>query len=242
MSKTPAVAGDETTGRFVPPDVRPSSWRRLDPHLLAKLAELSGLTPTASDVLDELGIALVVGADVLQPRVPGARVAGQAVTLRYLPERRAPSSFVAPERGSRLAHHVAYDLCEPGDVLIIDAGGATTESTFGGMAALDASRRQLGGIVVDGAIRDIDQIGSLGLPAWSRSVTPRTGKWRLECVQVNGPVGCAGVHVQPGDLVLADASGVCFVPLELADEAIGEILEVATREAGHMARRPRERG
>jgi 4-hydroxy-4-methyl-2-oxoglutarate aldolase len=234
MSKTLPVAGDETTGQFIPADVRESDWPRLDRALLTKLAELPGLTPTASDVMDELGVSLVVGADVLRPRLEGARVVGQAVTLRYLPERRAASSLEEPGASSRLAHHVAFKYCRKGDVLVIDAAGAPTVSCFGGMAALEAVRQGVSGLVADGAIRDIDQIGGLGLPTWSRSVTPRTGKWRLEAVQVNAPICCGGHQVVSGDLVLADANGVCFIPIELAEKAIVEILDVGTREARHL--------
>jgi 4-hydroxy-4-methyl-2-oxoglutarate aldolase len=234
MPDAPLVAGDETTGFFAPKDVRPSDWPRLDRELLAKLATLPGLTPTAADVMDELGLALVVGADILQPRLPGSRVAGQAVTLRYLPERRSHAELSEPDATPRLAHHVANAACSDGDVVVIDTGGTTSASALGGMAALAASRCGLAGVIVDGAIRDVDEIAAVGLPTWSRAVTPRTGKLRLEAVQINAPVCCGGRQVVPGDLVLADASGVCFIPVELAERAIDRILEVATRETGYM--------
>jgi regulator of RNase E activity RraA len=184
--------------------------------------------------MDEMGLPLVVGADVIQPRTPGSRIAGHAVTLRYLPERRR-----AEGETSRFAHHVAFDLCSAGDVLVIEAPATVPTSTFGGMAALEASRRGLAGVIVDGAVRDVDEIESIRLPVWSRSVTPRTGKWRLEAVQINSPVCCGGQQVVAGDLVLADASGVCFIPIELAETAARRVLEVAQSEQsrlGHDAR------
>ena len=228
------VAGDETTGNFVPADVRPSDWPRLNPELLARAVAIPGLTPTASDVLDEFGLSLVVGADALQPRIPDTRIVGQVVTLRYLPERRAHVPGAEADAIPRLAHHVAFAACERGDVLVIEVPGTTSLSSFGGMAALEASARGLAGIIVDGAVRDLDEIAALGLPTWSRTVTPKTGKWRLEAVQINSPVCCGGVHVVPGDVVLADASGVCFIPVDVAERVIERTIEVATREMGSL--------
>jgi regulator of RNase E activity RraA len=233
MPKTVPVAGDDATGFFAPADLRPSNWPRLDPGLLAKLRGLPGLTPTASDVLDELGLPLVVGSETLRSRVPGTQLVGQALTMRYLPERRPSAALSDPEGTSRLGHRVAYSQCEPGDAVVIESA-LTTASVFGGIAALDAGRKGLAGVVVDGAIRDVDEIVARGLPAWSRAVTPRTGKFRLELVQINAPISCGGCQVLPGDLVLADANGVCFIPVEAAEQAIERILEVATSEAAQL--------
>ena len=97
----------------------------------------------------------------------------------------------------------------------------------------------LSGVVVDGSIRDVDEIRELGLAVWSRCVTPRTGKWRLQAAEVNGPISCAGLEVVPGDLVVADLTGVCFVPAALAGEIAGRALDVAGEEGKLLAaRRP----
>jgi 4-hydroxy-4-methyl-2-oxoglutarate aldolase len=228
------VAGDENTGDHTPAQIGDPPARRLDDGLLRRLAALPGLTATASDVLDGMGCALVVPGDDLVPRVNGGVVAGHAITLRYLPERPIEPRGELTRASSRLAHRVAFAACAPGDVLVVDAAGTKGISTFGGMAALRARELGIAGLVVDGAIRDLDEIRAVGLPAWSRSITPRTGKWRLEAVGVNVPVCCGGYQVVSGDLVLADASGVCFIPIELADQAVEEILEVAGREAAQL--------
>lgn len=235
MSKTVPVAGDDATGFFAPADTRPSDWPRLDPALLARLRGLPGLTPTASDVLDELGLPLVVGSETLRPRVPGAQLVAQAVTMRCLPERRPSSELSHPDATSRLGHRVAHEQCETGDALVIESA-LTTASVFGGIAALDASRNGLAGVIVDGAIRDVDEVVARALPTWSRAVTPRTGKFRLEAVQINAPIACGGCHVLPGDLVLADANGVCFIPVDVAEQAIERIVEVAMSEAAELQR------
>lgn len=228
MPKPVPVPGGETTKAFVPTDVRPSDWPRLDPELLAKAAALPGLTPTASDVMEELGGASVVSADLLRQRTTSGRIVGQAVTLRYLPERSRDS-----DGRSRLAHLVAFDQCSDGDVLVIDASGIASGSCFGGMAALAAAQHGVAGAIVDGAVRDVDQLEAMSFPVWSRAVTPRTGRSRLEAAQINAPVACANCLVASGDLVLADPSGVCFIPLDLAEQALVKIISIASQEAEH---------
>jgi regulator of RNase E activity RraA len=103
------------------------------------------------------------------------------------------------------------------------------------MAALAASKAGIAGCVVDGAVRDLAEIRAVGLPVWSRSLTPRTGKWRLEAVAINEPVMCGGVQVHAGDLMVADESGICFFPLPFAAQAVARIIEVAAAEAARFA-------
>jgi 4-hydroxy-4-methyl-2-oxoglutarate aldolase len=227
MSNQIPAAGGGTPTAFAPTDVRPSDWPRLDPTLLARAAALPGLTPTASDVMEGLGGASVVSADVLRRRTTPARIVGQAVTLRYLPKLRGGDD----DGGSRLAHSVVFDQCAAGDVLVIDAAGIASASCFGGMAALEAVRHGIAGTIVDGAIRDVDQMEAIGFPIWARAVIPRTGRSRLEAAQINAPVTCADCQVASGDLVLADASGVCFIPLDAAEHALAKIISVASLEA-----------
>ncbi len=214
-----------------------AQFQRLPGGLLQRLRRLQGASPTTSDVLDELGFALAVPADVLVPRSPEGVVAGQVLSVRYLPERRAFASSEVRHRPSRLAHHSVYALAEPGDVVVIDAHGTSGLSVIGGIAAQAARRAGVSGIVVDGAVRDLVEIRALGLPVWSRSLTPRTGKWRLEAVAINEPVMCGGVQVVPGDLMIGDESGICFIPVEAAEAAVNRILEVADAEAAQFANR-----
>lgn len=217
------------------PAVASERARPLDLATLDALMAVSGLTATASDVLDQLGYATAVAGDVIAPRTNTRPVAGFVVTLSYLPARRSVAS-VAAEGEYALEHERAFAAAAPGDVVVVDASRAPGVSTLGGVGAASARRHEVAAIVVDGAIRDLDQIDAAGLPAWSRSITPVTGKWRLAEGVVNEPVGCAGAQVRPGDLALADATGVCFVPEECVEEVVERILriaedEVALREA-----------
>ena len=221
----------------MPPRILSPDFRRLPPRLLEGLRRLWAASATASDVLDELGYSMAVPADALQPRHAQGVVVGQVLTVRYLPERRAFSSSEVRNRPSRLAHHSVFSLAQPGDAVVVDVHGLPGFSVIGGIAARAARAVGVSGLVVDGAVRDLAEIRAAGLPVWSRSLTPRTGKWRLEAVAINDPVMCAGVQVRPGDLMIGDESGVCFVPVEVAEAAVERILEVAAAEESQFAGR-----
>ena len=228
------VSGDVGVGSFEPGAVARADFRRLPPERLAAVAQFSGLSSTASDVLDELGFALAISTDVLGLRTGAARIVGQALTIRYLPERRSSSHPELRQSQSRLTHHAAFAMAQPGDIAVIEVGGMPAVSVLGGIGAHSAVRAELAGCIVDGGIRDLEQIQSLGLPVWARTLTPRTGKWRVEAVAINQPVACGGVQVHAGDLVIADETGICFVPIAVADAAIDRILEVTRQEVQQL--------
>ena len=104
---------------------------------------------------------------------------------------------------------------------------------MGGVSASIGKRQGEAGAIVDGAVRDIDHSRAIGYPIWSTGVSPITGKWRIETMAVNDPVHIAGIEVKPGDLVIADECGVCFVPFARA----AEVLAVAQRLAASEAQR-----
>lgn len=177
--------------------------------VLEAFRALGDLTGTVSDVLDQLGIAGAVPAAVLRPSDPKARIVGPALTVLNRP-RREPVPEAVASRKSGLGEINAHRIARPGDVLVIQ--GVPNVSSLGGTSATVGKRQGEIGAVVDGGARDVDHSRAIGYPIWSSSVTPITGKWRVETVGVNQPVTIAGVAVQPGDLVLADECGVCFVP------------------------------
>jgi regulator of RNase E activity RraA len=222
-------------------DVRRPQFERIGAETLAALRLVPGLTGTASDVLDGKGWNLAVPADLLQSRFGKPVVlAGQALTLRYLPERRRIDIHEALTSQSKLAHEILYGLAQPGDVMVVEASVGDPISVMGGRAAAAARRAGLAGAIVDGGVRDVDEIRLASFPVWSRSVTPISGKGRLEPATINGPISCSGVQVLPGDLVLADETGVCFIPVEIASEVVDRIFDVAKKEARDL-RSPRSR-
>jgi regulator of RNase E activity RraA len=190
---------------------------RIAKEIVEGFRALGDLTGTTSDVLDQLGIAGAVPGSVLRPSDPKARIVGPALTV--LNRRRADSVAEAvAKKKSGLGEIKAHMLAEPGDVLVIQ--GVAGVSSLGGVSATVGKRQGEIGAVVDGGARDVDHSRAIGFPIWSSSVTPITGKWRIETVGINQPVTIAGVGVRPGDLVLADECGVCFVPLERAAEVL----------------------
>jgi 4-hydroxy-4-methyl-2-oxoglutarate aldolase len=206
-------------------EILAADFDRVEPKRLSRLCEISGLSSTVSDLLDQLGWALAVPATVLVPRNDRTRpIIGHAVTLRYLPERRSLRTTAAPQHESKLAHSAAFDAAGPGDIVVVEARTDSPVSVMGGNAASEGTAKGLGGAVVDGAVRDLDEISAADFPVWSRFVTPVTGKYRLEAITINGAVDCGGVQVRPGDLVVADHTGVCFVPAQIADEIVARVL------------------
>jgi regulator of RNase E activity RraA len=157
-------------------------------------------------------------------------VVGHAITISYLPERSVMHGPDRYPRPSRLAHRHLFSTASPGDVAVFDARGEAGISVMGGLAAGEAVAAGVSAVIVDGAVRDLSEIGAVNLSVWSRGITPITGKWRLEAVAVNGTISCAGVQVQPGDLVVADDSGVCFVPYAIIDEVLAIMREIVAHE------------
>ena len=185
---------------------------------------LQDLTGIASDAMDELGIVGAVPAAVLRPNDPKARVVGRALTVRNVAAT-APVPEKVKAGISGLGEIEAHNLAEFGDVLVVQ--GVDQVSNLGGISATIGHRQGEIGAIVDGGARDVDHSRAIGLPVWSKSVSPITGKWRVKTVAVNKPVSICGIMVNPGDLVLADETGVCFIPRQRA----AEVLQRAQRNA-----------
>lgn len=138
----------------------------------------------------------------------GLPLCGLAVTVNARP-------------GDNLMVHKALQVAEPGDIIVVSTNGNTTSAVFGELMCRTAVARGLGGIVVDGAIRDADGMTALGFPAFSRTVTPG-GCDKDGPGEINVPVSCGGTVVHPGDIVVADRDGIAVV--HRADAA--EVLEL----------------
>ncbi|MDD7200437.1 MAG: RraA family protein [Sphaerochaetaceae bacterium] len=127
----------------------------------------------------------------------------------------------APE-GDNLFFHMAICLAEPGDVLVVDAGGGMERSLCGEMMFNEAVGRGLAGIVVNGCIRDVDSLHTLHLPVYAKGVTPQ-GPWKNGPGEINTPVCCGGQVICPGDILVGDADGIVVVhpgdAAELAEAA-----------------------
>ena len=220
-------------GKLDPSAVGLLELPRLPKAILDGFRALGDLSGTTSDAMDELGIAGVVPASFLRPTDPRARVVAQALTVLNQPLEASVAEAVK-QNISRLGEIEAHNLAEPGDVLVIQ--GIANVSSMGGISASIGKRQGEAGAIVDGAVRDIDHSREIGYPVWSSSVSPLTGKWRIETVAVNKPIRIAGVEVRPGDLVVADEVGVCFLPFLRAAEVLAVAQKLARSEKDRLER------
>ena len=180
MAKTPL-------GRLDARAFGPMELPRLDRAILDGFRALGDLTGTTSDAMDECRISGVVPGSTLRPTDAKARVVGQAVTV--LNQKREGSE----RKTSGLGEIEAHNLAEAGDVLVIQGIGGV--SSMGGVSASVGKRQGEAGAIVDGAVRDIDHSRGIGYPVWCSSVSPITGKWRIQTVAINRPVSICGISV-----------------------------------------------
>jgi 4-hydroxy-4-methyl-2-oxoglutarate aldolase len=213
------------TGRIAPERIRLMTTPRPPDGAVERFLAIGDPTGLVSDAMDELGIAPgVIGASVLKPTIPGTTMVGPALTVRNILQRADPLDG-ARNGVNRMGEFEAHNLASPGDVLVIQ--GVAHMSNMGGISALTGKRQGEAGAIVMGGIRDIAHSRVVGFPLWASEVCPITGKWRLETVEINGSVQIGEVRVEPGDLVVADDSGVCFIP----HDRILDVLEVAEKKA-----------
>jgi regulator of RNase E activity RraA len=145
-----------------------------------------------------------------------------------------PAVTVLCRPADNLMVHKALQVASPGDIVVVSTCGNTTSAVFGELMCHTASAAKLGGIVVDGAIRDVDGITRLGMPAFSRTVCPgacdKDGPG-----EINVPVSCGGTVVAPGDIVVGDADGIAVVPSADAAEVIELVAQLMDRERKRIA-------
>lgn len=179
-----------------------------------------------SDAMDKLGISGRL-ASGLEQRATTQRIAGRAQTYRL-----APASDVPPAQGSpRHLGTTAIEAAAPGDVIVVEQRTGIDAGSWGGILTLGAKLRGVAGVVVDGPVRDIDEARAYGFPVYSTALTARTARGRVAEIECNGPVTIRDVSVNPGDYVLADASGVAFIPADDAARVLDAAEAIAAREA-----------
>ncbi len=215
----------------VPPErIAKIKFPRIDKKIIDGFLELEDLTGSISDVLDGLGIRGAIAASHLAPLLPGSKIAGTAITLRSVFERKTVTKGLADKDYIRMATRDTHYLAEPGDILVADFGGNLDVSNMGGQSVAVAQSCGLIGAVVNGAVRDVASFRSRKFPAWSKGTTPITGKCRMQAVEINGPVTLHDVLVEPGDLIVADDSGVCAIPADRAEYVLEKCRSIVKEE------------
>jgi 4-hydroxy-4-methyl-2-oxoglutarate aldolase len=197
-------------------------------EIVACLLELE--TGQVSDVLDEAGLPDQVLAAALVRRDASGRFAGRVTCARGAPI----------IRGSHAAMPIHQDLLETlvenGTILVMSASDFSQGALLGGLIAGSLQRAGCGGIITDGAVRDIDELRSLGLPVVSSAVTPINGSRRWQLTEADVPVDLPGqngrmVRICPGDFILCDNDGIVVIPAVVAGQIVEDTLEVAQVEA-----------
>jgi len=206
---------------------------RISKETIDGYLSMEDMTTTVSDVLDSLGIDGAIPSAFLKPVKPGSRLAGPAVTIRNIPVRKTPTQGAIDHDFIAMSTRDIYYLGEPGDVLVSDFGGELSVSNMGGQSCTVGKSCGFAGNIVNGSCRDVGSIRDMDYPVFSCGTTQITGKHRIECIEMNGPVTLCGKLVMPGDLMLADDSGVCIVPYELAESVLKQCLPIAASE-DHM--------
>jgi regulator of RNase E activity RraA/2-keto-4-pentenoate hydratase/2-oxohepta-3-ene-1,7-dioic acid hydratase in catechol pathway len=192
--------------------------------VLAGLREVG--TATLAAVARKRGLNTVT-LDGLRSTRPGTRMAGYARTVRYLPLR---EDLSAAHGGGMNAQKRAIEAIRPGEVLVIEARGDSTAGTIGDILALRAQVRGAAGVVTDGAIRDSAALAALDIPVYHAAVHPAVLGRRHVPWETGVTVACAGVTIQPGDILVGDADGVLVLPPGIAAEVLAEAREQERQE------------
>jgi regulator of RNase E activity RraA len=158
------------------------------------------------------------------------QMVGPAYTLRFIPSREDIDSMANYSRTDNL-HRRAIEECPPGHVLVIDTNKSADASSAGDLMAARLVKRGVAGVVTDGGFRDTPAIRRTGLPAYQYRSAPPATPIAMHPIELNGAVGCAGVAVYPGDVLLGDGEGVVVIPRHMVDEVADEAVDAVEYEA-----------
>ena len=189
-------------------------------------------TATLTTVLLKKGLRNVWMRGTRPLRDGQAKVVGPAFTLRFVPAREdlaTPASWASP-----ISTRAAIEAMPAGCVAVADAMGVTDAGIFGDILCARMAQRQVAGLVTDGVMRDAAGVLSTGLPVWCDGIAAPPSVAGLTFVGWQEPVGCGGVAVFPGDIVVADADGAVVIPQALLAEVVPEAVEQERMEAWIM--------
>jgi 4-hydroxy-4-methyl-2-oxoglutarate aldolase len=197
---------------------------------MTSVTRLSRLdTCAVSDALDKLGERGTVNG--IRPLTGPAKIAGRVVTVKLV------AAYGATPRQHLCT--AALEAAGPGDVIVVEHHARDDCAGWGGILSAAAKHREIAGTIVDGLARDIDESRDIGYPVFARAATPSTARGRVVEEDWNVPVSIGGVDVSPGDLVIADGSGIVFVS-EAWENAVLDAAEAIVAREHAMAKAVRE--
>ena len=178
-------------------------------------------TSNLSDALDRVGVARCAIAGIV-PRWGRTKVIGRAMTIRMTAAGAVPAIA-----------HLGVDAIfnsEPGDVIVIDNRGDLHHNCWGEILAMGAKKKGVSGVVVDGAVRDVDACETFGFPVHARGTVPSTARGRIVQEAWNVPVRLGDAPVRPGDIIVADVNGVVVIPVERLAEVVQAAEDIMAKE------------
>ena len=178
-----------------------TTFQRLDADFVQQFAAFD-----SPDISDQLNRLYALTSAIHRLTDSGATVVGPALTVKVYP-------------GDNLMVHKSLDVAQPGDVVVVDAGASRMNAALGSLISTKAQHRGIAAFIVDGYIRDLPEILPLGFPVFARGTTP-IGPLHRGPGEINYPICCGGVVVNPGDIVVADGFGVVIVPRDNAADIL----------------------
>lgn len=189
---------------------------RLAPEVVAEFAEYE--TPEVSDLLNRL---YAIDPAITRLSGFGRMLVGSACTVRVFP-------------GDNLMVHKSLDIAKPGDVVVVAAGGLPSNAVLGDTISAKAKHRGIAGFIIDGVVRDVAGLRDMDYPVYARGATS-VGPLHRGPGEINYAVACGGVVVNPGDVIVADDSGVVVVPQFVAEELLTRLRKFKAGAADYLA-------
>lgn len=193
----------------------------LDGHVRSDRSLVEAFAQIPSAIISDNLNRMVAAGPSVRPMHKGGTLAGTALTVKTRP-------------GDNLMIHKAADIAQPGDVIVVDAGGDLTNALIGELIISHARSRGVVGFVVNGAVRDMDVIAVDDYPVYGAGVSHR-GPYKDGPGEVNVPISLDGMVIAPGDIVIGDLDGVVCIPREEAESVLAASRAQQEKEAGIQA-------